>query len=531
MLPAIEYISCKKRINWLVFAAVMIGLTSGCASKETAKKDTFFEKWKVMAEEAKTPRRTHEVRSVELPEEGKNAVLKEKREAAPERPLPVKKISLKMHNADVAVLLRALARLANQNIMINASVEGKININVKDAPWDQVFRAILRTQGLTYSWEGEIIRIMTVEDMEHDLKIEAIQEKRRVQELGLRRVEPLLTKIIHVDYAEANKLKENLQEFLTKDKEGKPRGSIMVDEHTNALIIQAIRDDVSKMIPLIENLDRPTPQILIEANIVETNRETARELGIQWGGLYHRGDYWITPGANAGGVLGQSLTQGVDPASGMAANFPAQLSSDAGFTLGFVSQKLGKYLLNVQLSALQDDGKLNILSNPSITTLDNQTAYTENGEKIPYVSTDKEGNREVKFEDAVLRLEIKPHVIEGKNIKMDIVVKKDEVDTSRTVDGNPFIIKKRTETTLIVQDSETIVISGLTKQRKLGSESGVPGLKEIPVLGYLFKGQDESEMMEEVLIFMTPHILREEEPDQETDVKKQIMKKPLSSNK
>ena len=165
-------------------------------------------------------------------------------------------------------------------------------------------------------------------------------------------------------------------------------------------------------------------------------------------------------------------------------------------SLGLMFGSIGGNLLDLQLSALQNDGKLNILSSPSITTLDNQKAFTENGERVPYSTLDTTVNppiRTVKFEDAVLRLEITPHVIDGQNLLMKILVKKDEVDTSSNVDGNPFIIKKQTETTLIVQDGETIVISGLTKQRERASVSGVPGLKDIPVLGWLFKGEGKSE--------------------------------------
>jgi type IV pilus assembly protein PilQ len=129
---------------------------------------------------------------------------------------------------------------------------------------------------------------------------------------------------------------------------------------------------------------------------------------------------------------------------------------------------------------------------------------------VPYVTTENSGGaitKAVKFENAVLRLEITPHVIDGKNLKMKILVQKDEVDPTRSVDGNPYIIKKQTETSLIVHNSETIVISGLTKQKNLDNVSGVPWLKEIPVLGWLFKGEGKSESMEEVLIFITPNIL------------------------
>jgi type IV pilus assembly protein PilQ len=155
---------------------------------------------------------------------------------------------------------------------------------------------------------------------------------------------------------------------------------------------------------------------------------------------------------------------------------------------------------------------LNILSSPSITTMDNQMAYTENGERVPYVttiSTTAGTTQEVKFEDVVLRLEITPNVIDNRNLKMKIKVKKDEVDATRNVLGNPFIIKKQTETTLIVQDGETIVISGLTKNTTSNSESGVPWLADIPVLGWLFKSDSRSSNLQEVLIFITPHILKQ----------------------
>jgi type IV pilus assembly protein PilQ len=164
-------------------------------------------------------------------------------------------------------------------------------------------------------------------------------------------------------------------------------------------------------------------------------------------------------------------------------------------------------LLELQLSALQTENKLNILSSPSITTLDNQMAFTENGERVPYVSIDQDGNQEVNWEDAVLRLEITPNIIDAEQLKLAVKVKKDEVDTSRTVQGNPFIIKKQTETNLVVADGETIVISGLTKERGTSAKDGVPAMQDIPVLGNLFKKDSKGKSMEEVIIFITPHIL------------------------
>ena len=493
---------------------LFIAIIPGCASKKSQEEDPFFGKWKIMAGRSNPASPAKKIRAIELPPENGRPAPKKQPQQGIKKSFPTQKVTLKMYNTEVAVLLRALARAADQNIMINTTVEGKININVKDAPWDQVFKAILRTRGLTYTWEGDIIRIMTAEDMEHDLRIDSIIGKRKAQKIGLKNIEPLLTKIILVDYADAKGLKKNLDKFLTKDEEGNPRGSVLVDEHNNALIIQAIRDDLERMIPLIQSLDRATPQVLIEANIVETTRDTARELGIQWGGLYHSGNYWVTPGANTDGVLGQTLNQGINPSTGQAVNFPADLGSEvdpAGLTVGLVTEELGKYLLNVQLSALENEGRLNILSSPSITTVDNQKAIIESGSEVPFQSIDENGNIKVEFKKAVLRLEVIPHVINGKMLKLKIITHKDEVDFTSTVLGNPTIITKNAETNLILYDDQTTVIGGLSKQSTSDSESGIPGLKEIPLLGYLFKGEGKTDKMEEVLIFITPHILKEKQ--------------------
>ena len=156
-----------------------------------------------------------------------------------------------------------------------------MTIDFRDVPWNQAFNSILRTQGLTYVWEGDIIRVMTLDDMELDLK-------RKTQEMGIKWVAPLLTVVVPIDYAKPKDLKENLESFLTRSKEDKPRGSVRVDEHSNSLIISAIREDLVKMMPIIEKIDKPTPQIQIKANIVETSKDTARNLGIQWGGMYAR---------------------------------------------------------------------------------------------------------------------------------------------------------------------------------------------------------------------------------------------------
>ncbi len=485
---------------------LIIVLICGCAeNKPVVKKSLFFDKWRARALESKGYSPVSRKAKIKLPPiQKKDVTIKD------QRPLPHKPVTLKMHQTDVTVLLRALARSANLNIMISDNIKDRVSINVQSTPWNQIFLAILKTNGLSYIWEGDIIRILTVEDKNRDLRQleleQKIAEKKREMELS----EPLLTRIIHIDYANAGKLKQNLEKFLTEKKAGSPLGAVMVDEHTNSLIIQAVRSDLERMIALIQELDRPTPQILIEAHIVETTNQTARELGIQWGGLYHGRNHWIGPNAGAGTGVTPS-TESVDPSSGFASSFGADLSSasvsGSGLTLGVIAE-MGKDILAVQLEALEEEGRLNILSKPSITTLDNQAALIESGDEVPFQTVEGDDVK-IEYKKAVLMLKVTPHVIEGSTLKLNIETNKDEIDFSRTVSGNPTIITKKAETNVILFDGQTTVIGGLTKQTERETDYGAPWLKDIPLIGYLFKGESKSNKMEDVLIFITPHILGE----------------------
>jgi type IV pilus assembly protein PilQ len=518
-----------KGMPGLIFAIVLTMLFSGCAETEKAvKKPDLFSQWQAKADESEGHSPPPRAKNTEVPDSVKRS-RKEEAAVVSLRHLPTQRVSLRMHNADVVVVLRALARSVGQNILINDKVRGAVNVDIEAIPWDQAFLGILRLQGLNYVWEGDILRVMTPEDMENEVKISAIRDKQKALTMEARQIEPLLIKVVPVDFANAAKLQDQLKEYLTKDEKGTARGSIMVDEHTNSLVINAIRDDLAKLVPLIQELDKPTPQILIQSNIVQTTKDTAFRLGIQWGGFYNPtgGGVHVTPGGTGvspttlGGAgpytytpltgsteLGLTTPTGIGQ-QGFAANFPVDVMTQGGSALGLMFGTIGGNILDMQLSALQREGKLNILSSPSITTLDNQMAFTENGEKVPYVSTSGLAGTQVQFQDAVLRLEITPHVISEDVLKMKIVVKNDQVDDTRKVLGNPYIIKKQTDTTLICRDGETIVISGLTKITTQDVGKGVPGLKNVPLFKWFFSSVDDTNKMEDVLIFITPHILKQ----------------------
>ncbi len=285
-----------------------------------------------------------------------------------------------------------------------------------------------------------------------------------------------------------------------------------MDRHTNSLIIQAIRSDLETILPVIGNLDRRTPQVLIEAHIVEANKETARELGIQWGGIQRfsnkNNNFYLTGREN--NALANPLSdEGIDPTSGLVVDLPAAaLAGSNPMTLGFIFENVGQTLIAAELSALQREGKLNILSSPSITTLDNQAAYIESGQDVPFQSVEF-GEVKIEYKKAVLNLTVTPHVIDADTLKMFIKVRKDEVDLLNEVRGNPLIITKNAETNVIQANGQTVVIGGLNKETAARDDTGVPLLKDIPGLGYLFKQEGTRQQFEDLLIFITPYILQE----------------------
>lgn len=483
---------------------VLLALAMGCADKKP-EPDPFFSKWQTMAQESKGHSPSPKPHALEVTDVGSERG--EAEAAAAQRSLPDTLVTLCLRDTEISTVLRSLGRLAKVNILLSPGVQGKANLDVRNAPWSQVFKGLLKSHGLTWVWEGQVLRVIGAEDLQREASVSNAMGGN----LALRQ-----TSVVAVRFADAAKLKENLQPLMTTGPSGQPMGTIVVDEHNNALVIQAAPEESRRILRLVEQLDKPRAQILLKAHIVETTKDTARDLGVQWGGLYsgsvNGNNLFAIPGGTNGSPGTESqweydstLGSGIG-GQGFGVSLPADVS-EGGTQLGLMFGKLGGSILELQLSALQENGRVNILSSPSITTLDNQMAFTENGERVPYVATDEEGDLNVKFEDAVLRLEITPHVIDREQLKLKVLVRKDEVDTSRTVQGNPFIIKKRTETVLVVEDGETVVISGLSRDYDSSRDQKVPWLGDIPLLGRLFQRNVDSTEMEEVLIFITPHVL------------------------
>ncbi len=472
------------------------------------------------------------------------------------RLLPTQSVSLNIHDSRMAAILLALARIGSVNMVMSPNVYELENtsVHLQEVPWDNAFKGLLRSNGLTFFWEGDVLYVYSLKDIEHDINLMEKLQKHQALSSDKGRLDPLVTSIVKLRYITPSNIKteyqskspsdssnsqsqsnsssyksqqyteildtvtalnERLLFLLAVDENGERRGSIHYEPDINSLVIHATKADTTKVLNLLEHIDRPRPQVHIQAHIVETTKDTARDLGIQWGGRrvgFSGGQPWVfSPGVGS---------RGGDPASappvfnygqgdaGMAGNFPADFSETlTGLSLGLIVG--GANYLEAQLSALQKDRKLNILSSPSITTLDNLTAITKNGETVPYVSYDSDGRPTVEFKDAVLELGITPNVIDASQLRLRILVKKDHVDDTRNVQGNPYIIKKETQTSLIAGNGETVVISGLTEDLESNRVDGVPWLMNLPGVGSLFKRDYKGQIMSEVLIFITPTILPE----------------------
>jgi type IV pilus assembly protein PilQ len=499
----------------VTFLAVAV-LLSGCAGSKTTQPDPFFEKWQAKAEETKG----YSPSALEEPEALSTGMSESSPEVqqpveAPQPPLPGTPVTLSMNDAPVATVLRALARAGGQSIIISDSVTGTANISASGIPWDTVFLGIIDTYGLVYERSGNILAIKTPADLVKDLEKEKAELNRQTLMRQMENSETFETKIYFLKYIDAEALGEVFEKLLggtatSSDAQtsGSQRASSTVDTGNNALIVHASGEKIRRVEQIIGQLDRPTPQVLIEAQIVETSQETARELGVQWGGLkYEEGSnnlQWI------GGAM-PDYEGTLFSSSGSSAL--SDLAGNTGAVLGYQLQNLSSdYLLTMQLSALQEEGKLNILSSPSIATIDNQSAFIESGREVPYQAVDEDGDITIEYKEAQLSLNVTPHIIDGNTLRLGVVTHKDELDFTNTVGGYPTIITKSAETNVILYDGQTMVIGGLSKETASDAESGVPVLKDIPVLGALFRSTDKSSDMEEVLIFITPHIL-EEKPE------------------
>ncbi len=411
------------------------------------------------------------------------------------------KISLDFQKADVKNILRSLAEVSGLNIITTPEVSGTVTMRLTNVPWDQALDIILANNKLGMEQEGNIIRITTLDQLnaEKDAKIEA-RSKLLEEKNAKKKAEPLFTETVQISYASMEPLKANLEGLKSE------RGSISTDARTFTLILVDIKENLKKMKALIRILDKPTEQVSIEARIVEVSRNYSKGLGIQWGGssgTTTNRAFPATIGVTGGGAATPS------GAGNYVVNLPAATGAGAGGAIGLLLGSIsGTEFLDIQLSALESAGKAKIISNPRITTKDNVEAIIESGKDIPFETTSTEGTS-TEWKKATIKLQTTPHITPDGYISLRILAAKDEPDTSLTsASGVPTITTRTMTTEVLVKDGSTAVLGGLFKKNESGSQNGVPWLSKIPGLGYFFKNETELDDEEELLIFITPRILK-----------------------
>jgi type IV pilus assembly protein PilQ len=405
-----------------------------------------------------------------------------------------KKLSLDFQDADIGPIFRLLADISGYNIVVSPEVKGKLTMKLINVPWDQALDLILKTFSLGKSIEGNILRIAP-----HAVFAKESDEKAKAQEAGIK-AERLETKMFNISYAKVKDVETSIKnsKILTQ------RGTITVDERTSSMFVNDVASVFPKVESLLVTLDRPTPQVLIEARIVEVNTNEVQDLGIQWGvtlkGVNTLSSLGGFSGLNTGTFTGNNFL--VDLPGGAGAG------GGSGFTFGIMNpaKTMG---LDLQLSAVEKLGKGKIISNPRIMTLDNGKAKISQGKSIPYTKLTAEGTPTEEFKDVTLELNVQPHITPDNSISIAIEIKKEELDFAFvSKEGTPSTDKKEAKTEVIIKDGETIVIGGIYKITKSDSETGVPGLMKIPLLGWLFKKHKEDVTTSELLMFITPRIVQ-----------------------
>jgi type IV pilus assembly protein PilQ len=418
------------------------------------------------------------------------------------------RISLDFKDADLANVFRIIAEVSNLNIITTDDVKGRVSVRLINVPWDQALDIVLKSKALGVTQEGNILRIAPLKAL-RDEDNDRLEAKKKVE--ALQATLEGVIETIPVNYSKASELKDKIEGLLSAG------GKVQIDDRTNTIIIRDLRKNVEDVKALVATLDTATPQVLIEARIVEVDTSFTREIGVQWGGSYK------TDGQTSVGVTGIQDTSGAfipeqsllnttpfSPAAtppNFAVNLPASvgLGAGGGITFGILRDNLR---LDLSLSALEASGKGKVVSSPKVVTIDNKEAMIEQGTQIPYSTVSASGTN-TQFVDATLSLKVTPHITPEGSVIMKLEAKNDS-QGEVGVSGQPAINKKKATTEVLVRDGETAVIGGILQVSRKEDQAAIPWLSKIPVLGYFFKKDTNSSSNRELLIFITPKILKPE---------------------
>ncbi len=408
------------------------------------------------------------------------------------------KLSLNFQNIKVRSVLQLIADFTNLNLVVSDSVDGTITLRLKNVPWDQALDLILKTQGLAKRKNGNVLLVAPAEEIRKREQA-ALKNKRSREQL-----ESLRTEFISVNYAKATDiaaLLEGEDSFLSK------RGSVSVDKRTNTLIVQDTSDRLNTVRNLVTTLDVPVQQVLIEARVLIASSDVAHKIGVSWGGAaqasYNGGNDGLFVGSGGSVTSGMSSGSISAPPSGMVVDLGVPDPTATRFSLGFIHKSTK--LLQLELSALDSQGEARLVATPKVLTADQQTAVIASGQEIPY-STTSQGGTNVQFKEAELKLEVTPHITPDNRVIMDITVN-DDSPAGTAANGEIIINTQKLETSVLVDDGETVVLGGIFQRQRSHQVVKTPFLGDIPWLGALFRKKVKVDKKQELLIFITPRLV------------------------
>jgi type IV pilus assembly protein PilQ len=426
-----------------------------------------------------------------------------------------RRINIDVKDGDVHNILRLLADTGHVNIVTADDVSGTITIRMINVPWDQVLDVVLQAKGLGMIRTGNLIRVAPLAQLQKERELKIAQQKQEYE------LTPLLTRLIPVSYAHADDIQARAKDLLS------PRGSIAVDERTNVLIARDTEANLNFIEELIRSLDTQTAQVLIEARIVEATSAYNKDVGIQWGG-----DLTMSPatgnptgvafpssvGVAGGNYDNNTPTAGLSPFTrnvpvpNFAVDLPAAVGTGAGGALGISLGSIDNTVnLGLRLSALETTGLVRIVSSPRVMVLDNHEARINQGTLIPYAQVSALGVQTT-FQEAKLQLLVKPHVTADGSVSMHVKLNRDEPNFNQTApNGAPTILKREAETELLVMDGHTAVIGGIYTRNTGRNLNQIPFFGDIPIIGIIFQRRTASDARNELVIFITPHIVNRAE--------------------
>ena len=426
------------------------------------------------------------------------------------------RLSLNFQDIEVRSVLQLLADFTGLNMVVSDTVRGNITLRLKDVYWEEALDIILQTKGLSKRQRGNIIMVAPSEEV---ARLEQLEAQAAI---AMEELEPLKTSLIRVKYARAEQLaalvKSDANRLMST------RGNVTVDERTNTLLIHDTASSIKNIRSLVNSLDRPVKQVMVESRIVIASDDFARDLGVRFGFSgtdtinANDGTYITVGGGKPGlypndgnatppnyGITGGGA-QNTDGQNFMV-NLPSLLGGDFGSAFGLMIGKVGRGMLQLELSAMQIEGKGEIVSTPRVITTDQQEAIIKQGVEIPYEEATSSGATNVTFQEAVLQLAVTPQITPDNKVIMDLNVTKDNPDFSREVRGVPPIDTRSVETTVRVDDGETVVLGGIFESEKTESQDKTPVLGDLPAIGRLFRRDVNQETKRELLLFVTPNIL------------------------